>query len=167
MGWEGTRHLSYSNGKVSRVRSILSNENETFLGGFMSGFLARGLRRIGYGLYFTNQRLFGVDPGRNGGSVLASTLAGLVEGQLMPHLSQDENTRVIGELDRVKDFQFVKSQIQSLELKKPGMLGTGHFVVHNTNGDSIKVDLRHRTAYDRLTQLLQAFRAGPLDTQER
>jgi hypothetical protein len=35
---------------------------EMFLGGFASGFLARGFH-IGYGLYFTTNRVIGIDLG--------------------------------------------------------------------------------------------------------
>jgi hypothetical protein len=39
---------------------------EMLLGGFASGFLARGFH-IGYGLYFTTNRVIGIDLGSEGG----------------------------------------------------------------------------------------------------
>jgi hypothetical protein len=38
---------------------------EMFLGGFASGFLAKGFH-IGYGLYFTTNRVIGIDLGSGG-----------------------------------------------------------------------------------------------------
>jgi hypothetical protein len=137
------------------------NGEETFLGGFMSGFLSRGFlgTRVGYGLYFTNLRLFGVDPGSHGGSALTGTMAGYVEGQLMPALSSNENARLIHELDRVKDFVLSKDQIRRIELKKPGPLGIGfgRIRIDPISGSSTSIQLRHPIAYDRLVQLTQAF----------
>jgi len=135
--------------------------SETFVGGFMSGFLSRGLlgSRVGYGLYFTTVRVFGVDPGAHGGSALTGAMAGYIEGQLMPSLSDDENARVIGELERVKDFELAKEQIQAIELKKPGRLriGFGRVSIVPINGKTLSIQLRHPIAYDRLVQLTQAF----------
>jgi hypothetical protein len=135
--------------------------SETFVGGFMSGFLSRGLlgSRVGYGFYFTTIRVFGVDPGAHGGSELTGAMAGYIEGQLMPSLSDDENARVIGELERVKDFELAKEQIQAIKLKKPGRLriGFGRVSVVPINGKTLSIQLRHPIAYDRLVQLTQAF----------
>ena len=142
---------------------------ETFIGGFMSGFLARGFLgfQVGYGLYFTTARLFGVDPGGHGGSQLTGTMAGYIEGELMPKLSADENARVIAELDRVKDFDLAKEQIRQIELKSPGSfgIGFGHIKVVPQQGGSRRIVLRSRIAYDRLVQLTQAFSLELLKTK--
>jgi hypothetical protein len=131
--------------------------NEMFLGGFASGFLARGLTHIGYGLYFTTNRVIGIDVGKNGGGALGGTLAGFIHGELMPRLSPEENDKTIADLIRMKDFDLEKNQITRIELKKPGMLGSGHIVLQNKEGKPEKISLRHRTAYDRLVTLTHAF----------
>jgi hypothetical protein len=137
------------------------NEQERFIGGFMSGFLSRGFlgTRVGYGLYFTTGRLFGVDPGSHGGSALTGTMAGYIEGQLMPDLSSEDNAKIIDELDRVKDFSLAKDQIRRIELRKPGPwgIGFGRIRIDPLSGSSISIQLRHPIAYDRLVQLTQAF----------
>ena len=142
---------------------------ETFIGGFMSGFLARGFLgfQVGYGLYFTTARLFGVDPGSHGGSELTGTMAGYIEGELMPKLSEDQNARVIAELDRVKDFDLAKEEIKQIELKSPGFLGIGfgHIKIVPQQGGSRRIVLRSRIAYDRLVQLTQAFSLELLRTK--
>ena len=134
-------------------------DSESFIGGFASGFLARGFH-IGYGLYFTNQRLIGIDLGKNVGGALGGSLAGFIEGQLMPKLSQEENDRVIAQLESVKEFDLTKDKIDRIELRKPGLIGSGHIVISSTAGSSVKISLRHRTAYDRLLTLTQAFSPG-------
>jgi hypothetical protein len=133
-------------------------DGETFIGGFAGGFLAKGFH-IGYGIYFTTRRLFGIDLGKSGGGALGGTMAGFIQGELMPKLSPEENSRVIGMLDGIKEFELMKEQIRRIELHKVGLLGTGHFVIQPVEGETKKITLRHRTAYDRLVSLTQAF--GP------
>jgi hypothetical protein len=130
-----------------------------FLGGFASGFLARGLTHIGYGIYFTTVRLIGIDVGANGGGALGGTMAGFIQGELMPQLSPEESVKTITDLERMKEFEMEKSQISRIQLKKPGLLGTGHIVITPREGKPEKITLRHRIAYDRLMTLTQAF--GP------
>lgn len=134
-------------------------EGESFLGGFAGGFLARGFTRIGYGLYFTTLRVIGVDLGSHGGGAIG-TMAGFIEGQLMPQLSQEESSRTINWLDGMKEFDMAKDQIQQVELKKPGTFSSGHIIFKRVNGQSEKIILRHRTAYDRLCTLMKAFSPG-------
>ncbi len=130
---------------------------EMFLGGFASGFLARGLTRIGYGIYFTTSRLIGIDLGANGGGALGGTLAGFIHGELMPNLSPEESAKTITDLERMKDFEMENDRISRIELKKPGLLGSGHIVITPKEGKPEKISLRHRMAYDRLMTLTQAF----------
>jgi hypothetical protein len=131
-------------------------DGESFIGGFASGFLARGFH-IGYGVYFTTRRLIGVDLGKNGGGALGGTMAGFIEGELMPKLSAEESDRVIAKLEGMKDFDLLKEQIRRVELHKVGLLGSGHLVIVPAEGGPVKITLRHRTAYDRLVSLTQAF----------
>ena len=128
-------------------------DGEQFLGGFGSGFLARGFA-AGYGVYTTNLRLFGVhDPT----PVSGGHLAGLVDGELMPKLSPEENVKVIGILDAKKDFEVSKDQISRIELKRPGLLGTGHMAILPKSGGELKVSIRHRIGFERLRDVMQVF----------
>ena len=126
---------------------------EMFLGGFASGFLAKGFH-IGYGLYFTTNRVIGIDLGSGGGGALGGTMAGFIDGQLMPTVSPEESDKVIGQLEGMKEF---KDQISRIEVKKPGLLGSGHITITPSNGKPVKITLRHRIAYDRIMQLTRAF----------
>ena len=134
-------------------------DGEMFLGGFASGFLARGLTHIGYGIYFTTSRLIGIDVGANGGGALGGAMAGFIHGELMPQLSPEESVKTITDLERMKEFEMEKGQISRIQLKKPVLLGTGHIVIMPREGKPEKITLRHRIAYDRLMTLTQAF--GP------
>lgn len=135
-----------------------------FLGGFAGGFLARGLTHIGYGLYFTTVRLIGIDLGANGGGALGGTIAGFIHGELMPRLSPEESAKTITDLDRMKDFEMEKDQVNRIELKKPGLRGSGHVVITPKEGKPEKIILRHRIAYDRLVTLTQAFSPGKVSS---
>ena len=130
-----------------------------FLGGFAGGFLARGLTHIGYGIYFTTTRLIGIDLGANGGGALGGTMAGFIHGELMPRLSPEESAKTITDLDRIKDFEMGKDEVSRIELKRPGLFGSGHILFTPKEGKPEKIILRHRIAYDRLVTLTQAF--GP------
>ena len=132
-------------------------DSELFLGGFASGFLARGLTHIGYGIYFTTSRLIGIDLGANGGGALGGTMAGFIHGELMPQLSPEESAKTLTDLERMKEFEMEKDQISRIELKKPGMFGTGHIVITPKAGKPEKITIRHRIAFDRLMTLTQAF----------
>ena len=132
-------------------------DGEAFLGGFASGFLARGLTHIGYGIYFTTSRLIGIDLGANGAGALGGTMAGFIHGELMPKLSPEESAKTITDLEQMKEFEMEKDQISRIELKNPGLLGTGHIVITPKEGKPEKITLRHRIAYDRLTTLTKAF----------
>lgn len=73
----GIRYRHIANSETGRAEAYSSGSpknsderrgplvDETFIGGFMSGYLATGWlnTRVGYGLYFTTSRLFGVNPG--------------------------------------------------------------------------------------------------------
>jgi len=134
-------------------------DGESFIGGFAGGFLAKGFH-IGYGLYFTDRRLIGIDLGKNRGGALGGTIAGFIDGQLMPKLSQEESDRVIAQLEQIKDFDLTKDQILGIELRKPGLLGSGQILITAAGGNAIKISLKHRTAYDRLVTLTQSFSPG-------
>jgi len=134
---------------------------ETFIGGFASGFMGQGFMgmRVGYGLYFTTTRLFGVYAANWSGGSLGGKVAGLIEDELMPVLSPEQNATVIAELERAKQYELAKDQIRSIQLKKPGFwgMGLGRATIRPVNGTSISYTLRNVIAYDRLVQLTQAF----------
>ncbi len=85
-------------------------DGEVYLGGFASGFLARGLTHIGYGIYFTTSRLIGVDLGANGAGALGGTLAGYIHGELIPKPSAEENVKTITDLEQMKEFEMERDQ---------------------------------------------------------
>ena len=132
--------------------------SETFIGGFCSGFLGQGFMgiRVGYGLYFTSTRLFGVSAARWTGGSLAGPTGGLIKGQLMPSLTPEENATVIAELERSRDYELPRDQVRAIELKKSG-LWLGGATIRPADGKPTRYVFRSPIAYDRLTQLRQAF----------
>jgi hypothetical protein len=134
---------------------------ENFIGGFCSGFMGQGFMglRVGYGLYFTTARLFGVYAATWSGGSLSGPTGGLIKGQLMPALSPEETATVIGELERARQYELAKAQVRSIELAKGGplMLWLGHITVQPVEGKAVRYALRDPIAYDRLSQLTRAF----------
>jgi hypothetical protein len=84
-------------------------------------------------------------------------MAGFIHGELMPKLSTEESAKTITDLERIKEFETEKAQISRIELKKPGLLITGHIVITPKEGRPEKITLRHKIAYDRLMTLTRAF----------
>src|SRR2546425_13376962 len=97
--------------------------DEMFLGGFASGFLAKGFH-IGYGLYFTTIRVVGIDLGSGGGGALGGTMAGFIHGQLMATVSPEESDKGICQLQAMKEVDITKDHISRIEMQKPGCFGT-------------------------------------------
>ena len=135
--------------------------SETFIGGFTSGFLARGAfgAQVGYGLYFTSTRLFGMSPARWAGGSLGGTSGGMILGELMPRLTPEQTATVIGELDRDKDFELARGDVQDIVLKKPGPagIGLGKITIRPAQGAAVSYLLRSPIAYERLLALARAF----------
>jgi hypothetical protein len=142
---------------------------ETFIGGFTSGFLAQGLMgvRVGYGLYFTSTRLFGMSAARWAGGSLGGTSGGMILGELMPSLTPEQTETVLGELERDKDLELARAELQSIVLKKPGPagMGLGKITIQPVQGKAVSYLLRHPIAYARLLQLTQAFSPELLRTK--
>jgi hypothetical protein len=84
-------------------------------------------------------------------------MAGFIDGRLMPTVSPEESDKVIGQLEGMKEFDITKDQISRIEIKKPGLLGSGQITITPTYGKPVKITLRHRIAYDRIMQLTRAF----------
>ncbi len=143
--------------------------SETFIGGFTSGFLAQGLMglRVGYGLYFTSTRLFGMSAAKWAGGSLGGTSGGMILGELMPSLTPEQTTTVIGELERDRDYEMARTAVLRIELKKPGPagMGLGKITVQPVQGAAVSYLLRSPIAYDRLLQLTQAFSPELLRTK--
>ncbi len=71
--------------------------------------------------------------------------------------SRRKSAKVITELDAAKEFDIAKAQIARIEIKKPGLLGSGHLLTQS-NGEKVKINIRHVIAYGRLVELTHAFK---------
>ena len=132
-------------------------EGEEFIGGFAGGFLARG-GSTGYGIYATTRRIIGVNVVKVGArSFLGGGMAGLVKGELLPKLAPAESAAVIAELDAKKDFDVRKNQVSRIEVKGPGLFGSGHLVISTMAGEEARIRLLHKVAFERLRDLMRVF----------
>jgi len=93
--------------------------------------------------------VIGIDLGKNGGGALGRTMAGFIHGELMPQLSHEESDKTTRTLSRYRSFEMEKDQISRIELKKPGILESGHIVIAPRKGKSEK---NHSTAPNGLRQ---------------
>lgn len=132
-------------------------EGEQLIGGFAGGLLAKGAS-TGYGIYATTRRIIGVNVATVGArSFLGGAMAGFVHGELVPQLTAAESAPVITELDANKDFDVQKDQIARIELKGPGLFGSGHLAIRTMTGEDTRIRLLHKVAFERMRDLVQAF----------
>ncbi len=132
-------------------------EGEEFIGGFAGGFLAKGAS-TGYGIYATTRRIIGVNVVKVGARpFLGGGMAGLVKGELLPKLAPAESAAVIAELDEKKDFDVRRDQVSRIEVKAPGLFGSGHLLISTMAGEEARIRLLHKVAFERLRDLMQAF----------
>jgi hypothetical protein len=136
---------------------LMMEQGEEFVGGFAGGLLAKG-GSTGYGIYATTRRIIGVNVVKVGArSFLGGAMAGFVHGELLPKLTAAESAAVIAELDAKKDFDTAKEQIARIELKRPGLFGSGHLAIRTLAGEDARIRLLHRVAFERLRDLMQVF----------
>ncbi len=132
-------------------------EGEEFIGGFAGGFLAKGAS-TGYGIYATTRRIIGVNVVKVGTRpFLGGGMAGLVKGELLPKLAPAESAGVIAELDEKKDFDIRKDQVSRIELKGPGLFGSGHLVISTMAGEEARIRLLHKVAFERMRDVMRVF----------
>ncbi len=131
----------------------MSEDAERYLGGFYSpigisiGHI--GLKspidikpHIGAGVYATSKRLFIIGPGKaTFPSSLKKIVAGSDKGDFVPStLTKDQNDALIGALTQNKQFEFVRSQVIQIEVKKPpGFFRTGSLKITSADGQTLDI----------------------------
>jgi len=126
------------------MESEAQPDEERFLGGVVGGGLNRD--RLGYGIYMTDRRLFGV---RNRWYPF-----GGARGIVIPDYS---STKTIPELERKHNFVFRKDEIAQLELIKPSLLSSGYLWIRPKEGKPVKVRVSGLMSFGALKTLLDAF----------
>ena len=151
----------------------MSEGVETYLGGFYSPIgvsVGRiGLKSplsppgsgLGAGVFATNKRLFVFG---HGNVALPSNLnkiaPGSDKGDFVPsNLTQDQNDAIIGLLTENRKFEFGRSEVSQIELKKPpGFFRTGSLKIASTEGQTLDIRISMNVHYEWIVRLVQAFK---------
>jgi len=136
------------------VSSVILKVTGKGLAGAISG--AIGSAAGGYGIYATDQRLFVVhnpelDASRNNGVQFGTFLVDELFGT-----NVDIRSRSIQELERSKVFSVWRSDLVSIEMKKPRLLA-GYLVFQTRNGESFRIYIDHQKAFSHIEQLMMLF----------
>lgn len=142
-------------------------EEEKFLGGFASPYLARGWIR-GYAIYATTKRVIGVkkrmgalvNEGPTGGllGVYARSKLGKGDSEVQSKLAQGGVEKEIKELFKSKDFELSKEEIKCIQLKEPGRLKPGHLKILQKKGKEIEIRIwPYPGLFEKVGELMQDF----------
>ena len=138
-------------GGISSVTLKVSGEG---MGGAIAG--AIGSSTGGYGIYATEKRLFVI---RNP-DLYTETAQGIQFGSFIMDeqlgMTVDSRQKSIQELEALKVFEALKTDIMRIDLKKPVLL-SGYLTITKTNNESFRVYIDHKKAFTHLEQLMQTF----------
>ncbi len=99
----------------------------------------------GYGVYATNQRLFGVKRLRAAEPIEI--------GRKGPG-----DLDIVRELEHRRDFEVRKDDVSSIELQKPpGVFRMGHMRITLKSGQSVEVKVGKQREYEQLKDVVMAF----------
>jgi hypothetical protein len=126
---------------------------EKYLGGFYTIQMYVGWykqAKPGVGIYITSKRLIGV---------LQSRPSFDKQVDLMPqNLTQEQNDRILSELETRKSFDAANDRISRIELKiPPGLFRTGHLKISLTTGEIIEITVGRTSPGEHLRDLFQTF----------
>jgi PAS domain S-box-containing protein len=180
--WGKATAISDAKGSViAAVQSLLFSEQpsvkttirnpgqEQYLGGLSSTTVrvpregiagsiagAIGSTTGGYGVYFTDQRMFVI----HNPDLDADHRSGLQFGDfILDELfgtTVDTTPRTTDELTRMRVFEVPRKDILSIEMKKP-MLFSGYFTFKIRGGEMLRVYTDHKKAYIHIEQLFRIF----------
>ena len=149
--------------------SSSSLEQETYIGGIssltlkvagegMGGAIAGALGSTtgGYGVYATDKRLFVIqnpdlDVTKPQGVQFSAFMMDELFGTTI-----DTHPKTIQQLEKFKVFESDKTEITSLELKKPVLL-SGYLTIKTGKAPAFRVYIDHKKAYQHLEQLMKTF----------
>ena len=155
----------------------MSESGEAYLGGFYAplgvsighiGILKSPLDtkpRFGAGVYATSERLFIIGPGKaTFPSILNKIAPGSDKRDFVPStLTKDQNQALIGVLAENKQFEFGRSQVAQIEVKKPpGLLRTGSLRITSADGRTLDIRISLNMYYEWTVRLVEAFKPEAL-----
>jgi hypothetical protein len=128
---------------------------ERYLGGLSSSKLSKG--PLGYGIYVTNKRLFGVRNWKAFASYMGAALLSPAMGLVILNQPSDEGARTIQKLEQEKDFVLIKEEISKLEILKPGFITNGYLKITQKSGKYVKIRFHGRSEFEMIKDLMNAF----------
>lgn len=144
---------------------------EEILGGLESLNIFKGIFR-GYAFYVTSERIIGAKMKRKGKELFKFLMGwrGSIKKSLkpfewrgksikIPKLSGEDAFNLLENLKERIDFEVRKHEIQEVELKKPGILRSGHVKIKTITGKEYKVGIVAgcKEEYEYLKEILQEF----------
>ena len=130
-------------------------DNERYLGGLSSARSSKG--PVGYGVFVTSTRLFGVRNWKALGRLMAAAVLSPVAGAIELSRSADEGVKAIEQLEKDNDFVIARTEIASLELCKPGFITNGFLLVTNKSGKRIKIRFSGKKEFETIADLMKTF----------
>ena len=153
----------------SPVPPQMNTVKETVLGGLSSADMARP-GSLGYGVYITDRRVIGIKKPEQFAKAVGGAIAGAVIGKVLGFeapwavssalgrsLSNDENLRLLAELEKNKDFEINNQDITLVQLKETFLINPGQlaFFLKGAKTTDIAISLRTDKVVENLKELLQ------------
>ncbi len=151
---------------------------EEILGGLESLNIFKGIWR-GYAFYVTSERIIGAKMKKRRRELLKFLMGwrGSIKKSLkpfewrsksvkIPRLTGEDAFNLLEDLKERIDFNVRKHEIQEVELKKPGILRSGHIRIKTVTGKEYKVKIVAgcKEEYEYLKKILQEFCPEKLKT---
>ena len=138
-------------GGISSVTLKISGEG---VGGAIAG--AIGSSTGGYGVYVTDKRLFVIrNPDLNSEKVQSGQFGSFIMDELFG-MTVDTSQKSIQELERLKIFEGLKTDIARINMKRPVLL-SGYLTITMASNETFRVYIDHKKAFTHLEQLIHSF----------
>lgn len=138
---------------------------EIVLAGFSSADMVRP-GSMGYGIYITNKRVIGTKAPGQFAKAVSGVIAGAIIGKLIGfeapwavssalgrNLTNDETMRLLGELEKHKDFEVLNKDVTLIQLKEPFFTELGQLAIF-VNGEKT-TNIAIRFGKDKVFEMLK------------
>ncbi|WXG46829.1 MAG: zinc ribbon domain-containing protein [Candidatus Atabeyarchaeum deiterrae] len=161
----------------ANLKGVTKVGEENYLGGVYSPSIGKDkIWDWKFAVHATDRRLLAVSASgglRRAGWGIANALGGVADAlsitshvsqtyvrSFKPEKSKEKNTQIIQALDgSPKEFELLREDIERIDMKKPGIIALhhGYIKIIPQSGSEINLNIRDRTAFDRLKKLMIAF----------
>jgi len=137
------------------------SSDERMLGGVTSANLSKGWLR-GYGLYATDRRIIGIKARKKAlARGLGFAFGGILGAALASRMTREEGLKLLSELEKGKDFEVYREDVDALEMKKPGRIRAGYIKIMR-GSDEIEVKISGKKEYEALLEAMRQFKPEAL-----